>query len=354
MILQTGIPVTMSYKSRPFCLKSSVLAPLLLICLQGFNQLNFSEVDQALSVNQKAFGNNVVALVWKDSLLYKKELGEYYTARTAAPILSASGWLAVATIMTFVEQGKLDLDDPVSKYIPVFGKYAKAYLTIRHCLSQTTGVENDQGKLLRLLSKKKFQTLEDEVNALAAKEISNNPGQEFHYGSIGINIAARVVEIIGKKSFDRLAMERIFRPLKMRGTSFTDENGMAVNPSLGARSTPNDYINFLSMLLKKGIFEGKQVLSEKSIAEMEKIQAPGLPVKYKPAQLNGFSYGFGEWIQDESAGTVFTSPSLTGIWPVIDRTRGYALVLFTSSVLQEEKSDLFWGLKETVDNVVGK
>lgn len=354
MIIQNGIPVTMSYKSRFICLKSSVLSLLLLICLQGFNQFNFSEVDAALIKNQKAIGNNVVALVWKDSIIYKKELGEYFTAKTPAPILSSSNWLAVATIMTFVDQGKLNLDDPITKYIPAYGKYAKAYLTVRHCLSQTTGVENDQGKLLRILSKKKFNTLEEEVNALAAKEISNNPGQEFHYGAIGINIAARVVEIIGKKSFDRLAMERVFRPLKMRGTSFTDENGMAVNPSLGARSTANDYLNFLIMLLSKGMFEGKKILSEQSIAEMQKIQSPGLPVKYKPAQLTGFSYGMGQWIQDEANGSVLTSPSLTGIWPLIDKSRGYALVLFTSTVLQDEKKDLFLGLKETVDGVVSK
>ena len=354
MIIQNGISVTMSYKSRTLCLKSSVLSVLLLICLQGFNQFNFSEVDQALIKNQKALGNNVVALIWKDSLLYKKEFGEYFTAKSAAPILSSSNWIAVATIMTFVDQGKLNLDDPVTKYIPAFGKYAKAYLTIRHCLSQTTGVENDQGKLLRILSKKKFNTLEEEVNALAAKEISNNPGQEFHYGAIGINIAARVVEIIGKKGFDRLASERIIRPLKMRGTNFTDENGLAVNPSLGARSTANDYLNFLIMLLNKGVFDGKKILSEQSIDEMQKMQFPSLPVKYKPAQMNGFSYGMGEWAQDDAGGTVFTAPSLTGIWPLIDRTRGYAVVLFTSTILPEEKKEIFWSVKESIDGIIRK
>jgi CubicO group peptidase (beta-lactamase class C family) len=354
MIIQNGIPVTMSYKYLSLCLKSSFLSLFLLICLAGFNQFSFNEVDDILKRNQKTLGGNLVTLVWKDSLIYKKEMGEYFTAKSAAPIGQASSWLATAVIMSFVEQGKLKLDDPVTKYIPIYGKYAKAYLTIRHCLSQTTGVENDQGKLLKMLTRKKFATLEEEVNALAAKEISNNPGQEFHYGSIGINIAARVVEIIGKKSFDRLAMERIFRPLRMRGTSFTDENGGAVNPSGGARSTPNDYLNFLIMMLNKGSFEGKRILSEESIAEMQKNQAGTLPVKFKPKQVEGFQYGLGEWIQEgESAGAVFTCPSLTGIWPLIDRNRAYAVVLFTNTVLSEEKNNTFLSLKEAIDQTVG-
>lgn len=344
----------MSYKISAACLKSSMLLLSLLIWLQGFNQFNFSEVDDLLQKNQKSLGNNVVTLVYKDSIIYKKEIGEYFTAKTQAPIAGASKWLATAVIMTFVDQGKLKLDDPVTKYIPEYGKYAKAYLTIRHCLSQTTGIENDQGKLAKMLTKKKFETLEAEVNAFAAKEISNNPGQEFHDGSIGINIAARVVEIIGKKGFDRLASERIFRPLKMRGTSFTDENGLATNPSGGARSTANDYMNFLIMILKKGMFEGKKVLSEEAIAEMQKIQFAGLPVKYKPKQVEGFDYGLGEWLEKDDKGNsaVISSPSLSGTWPLIDKCRGYAVILISAAPVSEEKKEIFMTLKSTLEEKI--
>ena len=344
----------MSYKTNAACLKSSILLLFLLIWLQGFNQFNFSDVDDLLQKNQKAFGNNVVTLVYKDSIIYKKEIGEYFNAKTQAPIAGASKWLATAVIMTFVDQGKLKLDDPITKYIPGYGKYAKAYLTIRHCLSMTTGIENDQGKLAKMLTKKRFSTLEEEVNALAAKEISNNPGQEFHDGPIGINIAARVVEIIGKKGFDRLATERIFRPLKMRGTSFTDENGGATNPSGGARSTANDYMNFLIMILKKGMFDGKKILSEEAIAEMQKIQFAGLPVKFKPKQVDGFDYGLGEWIEKDDKGnsSVISSPSLSGTWPLIDKCRGYAIIVLTGGLVADEKKEIFLTLKSTIDEKI--
>ena len=56
----------------------------------------------------------------------------------------------------------------------------------------------------------------------------------------------------------------------------------------GAITTANDYINFLGMLLNKGTFEGKKVLSEKSVAEMETIQFPDVPVKYMPKEACWF------------------------------------------------------------------
>ena len=66
-----------------------------------------------------------------------------------------------------------------------------------------------------------------------------------------------------------MCQDKILRPCKMRGTSFTNDNGVTSNAADGAITTANDYINFLAMLLNKGTFEGKKVLSEKSIAEME-------------------------------------------------------------------------------------
>ena len=96
--------------------------------------------------------------------------------------------------MTLVDQGKLDLDDPVSKYIPVLDKYMKSYITIRQCLSHTTGLDNGKNGIAKLLERRKFETLEEDANAIAAKEISNNAGTEFAYGSSGLNLAARVAE----------------------------------------------------------------------------------------------------------------------------------------------------------------
>lgn len=347
----------MSLKMKSICLSCSLLTVFLLNFQSGFAQSGFSQVDALLKKNQKLLGNDLVALVYKDGkVIYSKEMGNEFNAKTQAPIASASKWLTAALVMIYVDQGKLDLDAPVSKYLPVFDKYMKSYVTIRQCLTHTTGIENDKGSLLKIMQRNKFMNLEEEVNAFAAREISNNAGTEFHYGTIGLNIVGRVLEVIAKKSFDRLIQEKLLRPLKMRATSFMNENGYAPNPSGGARSTANDYMNFLSMILNKGMFEGKRILSEKAIEEMQKPQFTNLPVKYTPKLAEGFHYGLGEWIQEEDASgnsTVVSSPGLFGTWPYIDKCRNYAAIVFVKSLLSEQKKDVMMQFKTAVDDAVG-
>lgn len=326
----------------------SIISFVLLILQAANAQPTLTALDDYLQKNQRALGNKFAVLIYNDGkIVYQKVLGEF-NAKTQAPIEGAASWLTAAMVMTFVDQGKLSLDDPVSKYLPVFDKYMKSYVTIRHCLSHTTGIE----KIGRVLPRKKYATLEEEVNAIAAKEISNNPGQEFYYGNIGLNIAGRVLEVISKKSFDRLIQEKLLRPLKMRATNFVDDDGGAVNPSAGARSTANDYMNFLSMLLNKGTFEGKQILSEEAVAEMQKVQLPGLPVKYMPKELEGFQYGLGQWITNADGKASLTSPSLSGTWPFIDLCRGYACIIFVESPVKADKIQTYQQVKDIIDEQI--
>jgi len=356
IIIQAKIHAFMSLKTSPFCLCCSLLTVFLLIFQSSFSQTDFSQLDALLQKNQKLLGNDVVALVYKDGkIIHSKELGEF-NAKTAAPIASCSKWLTAALVMMFVDEGKLKLDDPVSKYLPIFDKYMKSYVTIRQCLAHTTGIENEKGSLLKLLQRSKYATLEEEVNAYAAKEISNNAGTEFHYGGIGPNIAGRVLEVISKKPFERLIIEKLFRPLKMRATTFVNDNGNGPNPAGGARSTANDYMNFLSMILNKGVFEGKQILSAKAIEEMQTPQFTNLPVKFTPKVAEGLHYGLGEWIQEEDASgksTVVSSPGLLGTWPYVDKCRNYAAILFVKTLLGEQKKEIMTQFKGAVDEVVG-
>jgi CubicO group peptidase (beta-lactamase class C family) len=346
----------MSLKTNSICLSCSILFLFLLFFQFSFSQSDFSQVDALLQKNQKLLGNDVVAIIYKDGkVVHTKELGEF-NAKTPAPIASCSKWLTAALVMQFVDEGKLNLDDPVSKYLPVFEKYMKNYVTIRQCLAHTTGIENDKGSLLKMVQRSKYMSLEEEVNAFAAKEISNNAGTEFHYGGIGLNVAGRVLEVISKKPFDRLIQEKLLRPLKMKQTSFMNENGYSPNPSGGARSTANDYINFLSMILSKGMFEGKRILSEKAIEEMQKPQFPTLPIKFTPKVAEGFHYGLGEWIQEEDANgnsTVVSCPGLFGTWPYIDKCRNYAAIMLVKSLLNEQKKDVAIQFKGAVDEAVG-
>lgn len=356
ILIQKRNAETMSRKVSAYCLQFILSLGFLLFWLNGFCQSNFGEADQLFKENQKILGNNFVALAWKDgNMVYQKqvekEVGDF-SAKVQVPIGSCSQWLTAAVVMTFVDEGKLSLEDKVSKYIPIFAKYMKSYITIRNCLTNTTGIQADPVGAMKLLQKSKFETLEDEVNAFASKrEIATNPGTEIYYSHVGPNIAARVLEIISKKGFDRLAQERIFRPLKMRGTTFTDDNGGSVNPSGGAQSTANDYMNFLIMLLNKGEFQGKRVLSEKSVEEMETAQFSQLPVKYLPKQAEGLHNGLGDWIGANNS--VFTSLNLAGTWPVIDKCRNYAALIFVKSPNAEPNKEVYTKFKEILDRQLG-
>jgi len=348
---------TLSYKVKSICMKVITLFCFLLF-LQTINaQYNWSELDQELEQRKKLFGNNVVALVWKDdSLIYKKEMGEF-NMKTQAPIASCSKWLTAALVMKIVEEGKLSLDDYVVKYIPEFEKYFKSYITIRQCLSHTTGIDDSEKWLKKILQRKKFQSLEEEVNSFAARDIRANPGTDFWYGNIGLNIAGRVLEVVTKKKFDLLIKTKLFNPLGMRRSTFTDLNGSPVNPSGGAQSTAEDYMKFLVMLLNKGKHNGVQYLSETSVKEMMKLQTKPEMIKYTPKAGEGYGYALGCWVADQDTdgnGTIVASPGMFGTWPMIDYCRGYAYIIFVKSLLGEERANAQEGIKNIIDHQVNK
>jgi len=295
---------------------------------------------------------NAVCLLYKDGkLLYRKESPDF-TAKTQAPIGATSQWLTAALVMTFVQEGKLKLDDKVSDYIPLLKKYSKGYITIRHCLTHNTGIESDFN-WGHLFQKTKFKTLEDETAAYISKhEIKTNPGTEFYYSNVGFDLVGRVLEVISKKGFDRLVQDRIIRPLNMRGTTFTNEDfNAAVDPSLGARSTANDLINFMSMLTNKGVFNNKQILTEASVKTLLSLQAKP-PMKNLPKPIEGMDYALGSWIMEEDAnGNVqsATAPSLMGTWPIVDLCRGYELVVLADHLKDVPGKEFYNDIKSIVD-----
>ena len=354
IIIQGKIPETMSYKLNANCLKSSIAGVLLLLLQTGFTQGNYAELDKAFQEKQNLLGKDLVVMLWKkdDTIVYKKEMGTF-NSKTVAPIASASKWLTAALVMQLVDEGKLSLDDNISRYLPEFEKYGKNYITLRHCLSHLTGID-DEGRLIKkLIQRKKFASLEEEVNSFAARDIRTNPGTDFWYGNVGLNIAARVVEVVSKKKFDLLIRQKLFVPLTMRKTTFSTLDGSPVNPSGGARSTADDYLKFLVMLLNKVNYAGQQILSEDSVNELMKIQTTQAQIKYAPKSAMGFNYALGSWVlesQDSQQATALASPGLFGTWPMIDYCRGYAYLVFVKNILGEERADIHLEMKKIIDN----
>lgn len=343
----------MSFKINQICLKCSAAFAFLLLLQPAFAQPDFSEVDGLLQKNQKMLSGSLSMLIAKDGkVVHEKDFGEFFNAKTQAPIGQVSQWLTAALVMTFVDQGKISLDDPVSRYLPIMDKYAKSYITIRDCLAHANGIAAEAGGLGKIVSKKKFETLEDEANYfISHREIATNPGTEIFFSEIGPCLAGRVLEVVSKRGFDRLMQERILRPLKMHRSTFTDFNGRAVSPFDGGQMTTEDLLNFFIMLLNKGVYGDKRILSEASVRELETAQFTSLPVKFVPPDMSGSSFGLGNWIDDadhKGSGHVFYCPGMMGAYAWIDTCRNYAAVILPAKPVEGQKKEFFPAMREAV------
>ncbi|MEO7768223.1 MAG: serine hydrolase [Ferruginibacter sp.] len=343
----------MSYKQKMGCRKFMVVISFVLLCLTGTSQYNFTALTKMLSENQKALNNGVAALIYKDGkIVYQKETGDF-TVRTRESLGGCSKWLTTALVMTFVDEGKIFLDDRVSMYLPIFDKYDKSDITIRQCLSHQTVIADNEKQVIKLLElqRHKFETLEDEVNSIAKKEVAARPGTTFNYGNVGLTIAGRVLEVVSKKKFDALAKLRIFTPLNMRNTSFTPEEH-SVDPSMGAISTATDYMNFLIMLLDKGVFMGKRVLSEAAITQMQTITTKEVVKKNIPKAAEGYEYGVGEWIEESDTkgnATIISCHGLPGNRAFVDKCRNYACLFFIKGSPGDQNKDGYLELTKAIN-----
>jgi CubicO group peptidase (beta-lactamase class C family) len=346
----------MAHKKTSNCLKFSILFFFMLLLQFSYAQNNWQAFEKKLTEKKKILGEDLVVLIAnKDSILYLKQKPTF-TTRTAAPVASSSKWLTAAFVLQLVDEGKISLDDRVSKYLPEFEKYGKNYITIRNCLSHTTGIQHESPRLTKILDRKKFQTLEEEVNFIASREIQNNPGEAFRYNGMGLNIAARVVEVVTKKKFDMLIRQKLFVPLGMRNTTFSTLDGSATNPSGGAKSTAADYLKFLQMLLNNGKFNGLTILSEKSVGELLKIHTTSDQMKQVPKAGEGYLYALGSWVVEAEGdrATSLTSPGLFGTFPLVDYKNEYVLLFFNKSFLGEQKADAYMEIKKVIDTELNK
>src|SRR5688572_7015420 len=169
----------MSCKTNFNCLNFRFLALFLLFLQSSFAQNNFSSMETAIEGKLKLLGNDLMVFVASpDTVLYQKAFGDINN-KTQVPIGASSNLFTTALVLQLVDEGKISLDDKISKYLPVFESYGKGYITIRHCLSHMTGIQSEAFKLASFLGNKKYNSLEEEVNDFAKKEIQANTGEEF-------------------------------------------------------------------------------------------------------------------------------------------------------------------------------
>jgi CubicO group peptidase (beta-lactamase class C family) len=352
---------------------SAVLCCLLLLQVARA-QYNFKEVDGWLKDNLKGLGGRAVLMIYKDGKVYnndenhltkkQKMIGKFiakrkgvaidqsdFTSSSRVRIASCSKWLTAALVMTFVDEGKLKVEDSIGKYLPIFTQNGKGAIKVSDCLSHLTGIKQAELKE-SIASMQAMHSMNEAMQALATQPMEGEAGKTFHYGNAGLQICAAIVEKIGKKDFETLFAERIAQPLDMKNTDFgKKELPLAAG---GAFSTTDDYMNFLVMILNKGMYNGKRILSEQTIKEMQKNRTATATIQYSPAQQRTTSYGYGEWVDEEENGVsiAVSSPGLFGSVPMVDNKRKYCAFLMVYNLQYKGRQEINADLKKRIDGAI--
>lgn len=352
-------------------------AAMVLICFltKANAQPGFEKLDSWMEQNATKMGGRIILLVYRDGkMVYnhaenemsrrQKFVGKIlarrqgkdanvdgFTISTKQAIASCSKWLSAALVMSFVDEGKLKLADTVGRYLPALSHFGKGNITIGQCLSHLTAIKSPPLKE-SLGEMREVNSMDEAIQLIAGLPMEGEPGKVFRYSNTGLQIAGAVIEKISGKSFEDLFAERIAKPLNMKNTDFG--KGKVALPAGGANSTPQDYLNFLVMILNKGMFNGKRILSAASVDAMQVNRVTSdVRVAYSPVEAGDFGYGYGEWVMENSSFSSIsrsvTSPGLFGSFPWVDNEKKYCAFLMAYYLKSEGRNERYKELKSLVD-----
>ncbi|MEL7500112.1 MAG: serine hydrolase domain-containing protein [Planctomycetota bacterium] len=284
----------------------------------------FAAVDELLESaveDEKVIGHSAL-IFHQGKEIYYGDFGDR-NARKSLPlqrdtifrIYSMSKPITSVATMQLVEQGKIDLDAPISKYIPALGKVkvyddgelvdANREMTPRDLLRHTSGLTYGffgNTEVDQQYRKKGIMitdtNIEGTVEKLSTVPLLHQPGERFHY-SVSTDVLGRLVEVASGERFDDYLKKNIFDPLKMNDTFFTvpkdkqerfsqiyqgrdgnlkPKNAFASYRFLnendldsgggGLCSTIDDYLTFCKMLLNEGKLGDAQIIKPDTLKQM--------------------------------------------------------------------------------------
>jgi CubicO group peptidase (beta-lactamase class C family) len=297
-----------------------------------------SEVTAALQpyLDGYKLAGAVAVIADKTGRLHYENLLGYADVEAKRPIsegdvfwvASMSKMFVGASVMTLVDEGKLNLDDPAEKHIPQLRKWMVAAekddahvllkaparpVTLRHLLSHTSGLAG---------SAEVQQVAGSDATPIKARALASvtgplqwQPGEKYQYGNQGMNVAARVVEVVSGMPYEQFLQTRFFDPLGMTETTFwpseaqvarmagtygpnKSKDGYAKGdvgfltkpwsdrarryPEAGGGlfSTTGDILRYGLMLANDGQLDGRRYLSHAAMEELHKEQTGATHVNY--------------------------------------------------------------------------
>ena len=267
----------------------------------------------------------VVLVTGPDRVLYHEAFGKMSTAKavemkkdTIFNIASMTKAVTSVGVMMLVDEGKLGVDDEVSKYLPQFkapqvlskvdvaaGTYetrpATRPITIRQLLTHTSGIGYSWSDPGLALVQKKTGAADLDL------PLVNEPGAQWTYGA-STRVLGMVIEKISGLTIDKYLEARILGPLGMKDTTYavpssktarvvsrnqrTDgkiveiPNPDPIPPTIrgdgGLYSTAADYGRFVQMILNQGQLGGERILKEQTVREMSRNQTGNVKVRLQP------------------------------------------------------------------------
>jgi len=281
--------------------------------------------------------------------LQDAEAGTPMKADTIFRICSMTKPVTSAAVMILADDGKLSLDDPLSKFVPEFKE--RSPISVRQLLTHTSGLTYgfyNKGAVSKRYAELGVSdglaeaegTIADHVRKLAQAPLLCEPGTRWEYG-LSTDVLGRVVEVASGKSLDAFFQERIFGPLGMKDTHFrlpAEKRGRlatvyrpraadkaierlpdgpnALGPSFysptypysgpgthfsggaGLVSTASDYARFLQMLVNGGELDGTRILRKETVGAMTSNQVGELKLAF---ETHGDRFGFGFGVVSEAA-----------------------------------------------------
>src|SRR6266542_263902 len=284
------------------------------------------------------YKNNVipgfaVVVIKKDKIVYSKGYGvesldskKPFTPHTVSAIGSLTKSMTALAMMQLIEQKKVELDKPVTKYLPWFrtaNKERSDKITVRMLLNNTSGLYSNSSSQS---DDTKENSLENLVRSLSSTYLIREPGISYQYSNVGFSVAGLIISKVSGMSYQQYVHDKIFQPLQMFHTSTEPKdfeklgaiNGhyYGINKAIAANQDKNKkldgYIPAGSLMCSNAEDLGKyllalmmaknNLLSLQSRNEMweQNISFPGI-TKEDGGDGKLFSYGLG-WMISEIEG----------------------------------------------------
>jgi len=188
--------------------------------------------------------NGSVLVAHEGEVIYKKGFG-FATMEWDIPnqidtkfqIASMTKSFTALLVLQLVAEGKLELNTPITTYLPDYPKTNGDQITIHHLLTHSSGLANDPS------DDKTYNQPRDMVNQFASAPLKFKPGERFEYSNSGYTLLGYIIATVTQKSYEDVLKEKIFTPLNMKNSGFYRHRPVIKNMASGHYKNFGEYYN---------------------------------------------------------------------------------------------------------------